>query len=358
MGDDVVVVGRATELGRYERDLERLRAGQGGAGAFTGEPGIGKTRLLAACLGAAQTAGMATLTVHTAAEGVGAHGLVDALAEAGRTSGVAMFIDNLHRMPAGSAPLLGELIHLAGVRPVLLALAYRPRQVDPEIGGVLSRAEASAALRHVALGPLGLAETRTLLVDHHDVERMHTEGGGNPHYMKLLAGLAAESTGGLVDEIAGLGPVELDTAWAAAVLGGQVTMDLLTEVCAHGPDATRRAVEALVAADVLRSDEVVPRLAFRHRVVADVVYRHIPIGERSALHRRVDGVLARSWARQLTARELEVVELASTGLTSTQIGHRLFLSGRTVDSHLGRVYRKLGVSNRTALAQLVDHTGR
>jgi DNA-binding CsgD family transcriptional regulator len=304
MSDDDVVVGRAAERGRYERDLARLRAGYGGATAFTGEPGIGKTRLLAALSGAAQTAGVATLTVHTAAE---------ALAETRRAPGAAIFIDDLHRLPADSAPLLGELIRLAGKAPVLLALAYRPRQVDATIGAVLSRAEASAALRHVALRPFDLAESRALLAGQHDVERIHAEGGGNPLYMKLLADLAAESAGGLVGELAGLGSVELHTARAAAVLGGRFTMDLLTEVCTHDPDATRRAVEALVAADVLRPDEG-PRLAFRHRVVADVVYRHIPLGERWTLHRRADEVLA--WRGAAPAHRAR--HIAATGLTSPE----------------------------------------
>ncbi|MFC5667009.1 LuxR C-terminal-related transcriptional regulator [Kitasatospora misakiensis] len=53
----------------------------------------------------------------------------------------------------------------------------------------------------------------------------------------------------------------------------------------------------------------------------------------------------------LSEREREVSELAATGLRSRQIAERLFLSHRTVDSHLGSAYRKLGVSSRTALAR-------
>jgi len=52
----------------------------------------------------------------------------------------------------------------------------------------------------------------------------------------------------------------------------------------------------------------------------------------------------------LTGREREVAELAASGLTSAEIGRRLYLSTRTVDSHLGRVYTKLAVANRTELA--------
>ncbi|MFD7612395.1 LuxR C-terminal-related transcriptional regulator [Streptomyces sp. NPDC059828] len=52
----------------------------------------------------------------------------------------------------------------------------------------------------------------------------------------------------------------------------------------------------------------------------------------------------------LSEREREIAELAAAGLRSRQIAERLFLSPRTVDSHLARVYRKLGVSSRLALA--------
>jgi DNA-binding CsgD family transcriptional regulator len=52
----------------------------------------------------------------------------------------------------------------------------------------------------------------------------------------------------------------------------------------------------------------------------------------------------------LTAREVEMANLASDGLTNRDIGLRLNLSPKTVEVHLGRVYTKVGVSGRTALA--------
>ncbi|GIF01011.1 helix-turn-helix transcriptional regulator [Paractinoplanes rishiriensis] len=303
-----VVVGRAGELSRYERGLERLRAGHGGVVAFRGEPGIGKTRLLAAFAGAG------TETLYPAT-------LVDALAEARRVSGVAICLDDLHRLPPSSAPLLGELILLAAGRPLLLVLAYRPRQVDAAIGAVLGRAEASAALSPVHLPALDLAATRELLADLPDIGRIHAEGGGNPLYMKLLAGSAAEAAGGLVAEIAALGGAELRTAQAAAALGGQCTLDLLIEVSADDPDEAVRAVDALLTADVLRLDDG-ERLAFRHRVVADVVYRYMATAERWTRHRRIDEVLARRGApapqraRHIAAAGLRRPEHAEVLLTA------------------------------------------
>lgn len=55
----------------------------------------------------------------------------------------------------------------------------------------------------------------------------------------------------------------------------------------------------------------------------------------------------------LTAREREIADLASTGITSAEIAEALFLSVRTVESHLGRIYRKLDVPNRASLTRAV-----
>ncbi|MGJ5828247.1 LuxR family transcriptional regulator [Streptomyces ossamyceticus] len=55
----------------------------------------------------------------------------------------------------------------------------------------------------------------------------------------------------------------------------------------------------------------------------------------------------------LTARELEIAELVAQGLTSRAIADRLYVSRRTVETHVSRVFRKTGVSSRTALAALM-----
>jgi DNA-binding NarL/FixJ family response regulator len=50
-----------------------------------------------------------------------------------------------------------------------------------------------------------------------------------------------------------------------------------------------------------------------------------------------------------TSRERQLVDLASRGLTNTQIADRLVLSVRTIESHLYHAMQKLGVSNRQDL---------
>ncbi|MET8769132.1 AAA family ATPase [Streptomyces sp. NPDC004658] len=54
-------------------------------------------------------------------------------------------------------------------------------------------------------------------------------------------------------------------------------------------------------------------------------------------------------AAGLTAQETEIALLAAEGLTNKQIGERLFLSPRTVGSHLYRIFPKLGITSRAAL---------
>jgi DNA-binding CsgD family transcriptional regulator len=56
----------------------------------------------------------------------------------------------------------------------------------------------------------------------------------------------------------------------------------------------------------------------------------------------------------LTPREREVALLAAANISSREIASRLHLSVRTVDNHLGRIYAKLGVSNRAQLATLLE----
>jgi DNA-binding NarL/FixJ family response regulator len=60
-----------------------------------------------------------------------------------------------------------------------------------------------------------------------------------------------------------------------------------------------------------------------------------------------------AWA-QLTPQELQISQLAAEGLSNREIGERLYLSHRTVGSHLYRLFPKLGVTSR---AQLRDALG-
>ena len=56
---------------------------------------------------------------------------------------------------------------------------------------------------------------------------------------------------------------------------------------------------------------------------------------------------------ELTAQEAQVARLARDGLSNPQIGARLFISTRTVQYHLGKVFAKLGISSRAQLEQVL-----
>ena len=56
----------------------------------------------------------------------------------------------------------------------------------------------------------------------------------------------------------------------------------------------------------------------------------------------------------LTTREREIATMAAAGLASKEVAARLFISTRTVDNHLAKAYRKLGVRSRADLAGFLD----
>jgi DNA-binding CsgD family transcriptional regulator len=59
----------------------------------------------------------------------------------------------------------------------------------------------------------------------------------------------------------------------------------------------------------------------------------------------------------LTARELEVLELLTIGLTNAQIGSRLFMSPKTASVHVTSILRKLDVNGRVQAAALAEREG-
>jgi DNA-binding CsgD family transcriptional regulator len=77
--------------------------------------------------------------------------------------------------------------------------------------------------------------------------------------------------------------------------------------------------------------------------------------ERAARELQATGEVARKrtveTTVELTAQEAQVARLARDGLSNPQIGARLFISARTVQYHLGKVFTKLDITSRSQLAQ-------
>lgn len=79
----------------------------------------------------------------------------------------------------------------------------------------------------------------------------------------------------------------------------------------------------------------------------------VPWGERARQELRASGETSRRRAYQLvealSPQELQIAELAAAGLSNKEIGQQLFLSHRTIGSHLYRVFPKLGITARSHL---------
>jgi DNA-binding CsgD family transcriptional regulator len=80
-----------------------------------------------------------------------------------------------------------------------------------------------------------------------------------------------------------------------------------------------------------------------------------PWEDRAAAELRATGETIRkrdaSTLDQLTPQELQIAGLVSQGLTNREIASQLFLSPRTIDYHLRKVFTKLGITSRTELAR-------
>ncbi|HKA26759.1 MAG TPA: AAA family ATPase [Gaiellaceae bacterium] len=143
---------------------------------------------------------------------------------------------------------------------------------------------------------------------------------------------------------------------------------------AHGDDATAAYEEALELADDARPFDLARiHLLYgehlrreRHRVDARLHLRSAletfgrlraaPWAERAAAELRATGETARkrdpSTVEQLTPQELQIARFVAEGFSNKEVAAMLFLSPRTVDSHLRSVFAKLGLTSRTQLARL------
>jgi DNA-binding NarL/FixJ family response regulator len=81
-----------------------------------------------------------------------------------------------------------------------------------------------------------------------------------------------------------------------------------------------------------------------------------PWAERARTELRASGETARkrdpSTVSNLTPQELQIVRFVSEGLSNKEVAAQLFLSPRTIDSHLRNVFAKLGITSRTQLARM------
>jgi DNA-binding CsgD family transcriptional regulator len=146
---------------------------------------------------------------------------------------------------------------------------------------------------------------------------------------------------------------------AAALVAGEEEAAVLFERALsvaggeHWP--FERARIALAYGERLRRNKAAVE-ARRHLTAALDTFQRLearPWAARAASQLRATGQsighLAPSGPASLTAQQREIAELAAAGLTNKEIGERLFLSPRTVGSHLYQIFPKLDITSRAAL---------
>jgi predicted ATPase len=242
------LVGRDDELASIDRALDELDGGRGGALEITGEPGIGKTRLLKELAARADARGHLVLSgaaselerdlpfslfVDALDEFLGGleperlaeldgdvlaeltqvfpslaplapgreatpqheryrtHRAVRALLSrlAERTP-LVLVLDDLHWADPASVELLGALLRRPPAAAVLVSLALRPRQLPERLAPTLERSRRDGTLTSIELVALTPDEARALLggtVGVAELAVLYRECGGNPFYLEQLA---------------------------------------------------------------------------------------------------------------------------------------------------------------------------
>ncbi|MGI8949819.1 MAG: LuxR C-terminal-related transcriptional regulator [Ornithinimicrobium sp.] len=258
---------------------------------------------------------------------------------------------------------LGELQRLRGELPRAEA-AYRQAHAagrEPQPGMALlrlaeGRAETAAAAIESALDAAGDRMSRAQLLPAYAeimlaVGRLDRARAAADELVELveaggatmLGAFASQTRGALLlaggDARAALGPLraaldawqELDAPYEAA----QVRV-LLAGACRQLGDRDRAELECDAARDTFEQLGAAPALAQLDRLLAD---DSLDVTEPSGSSGR---------GRLVTGRERQVLRLVAAGRTNRAIASELTISEKTVERHLGNIFTKLGVSNRTA----------
>jgi DNA-binding NarL/FixJ family response regulator len=112
------------------------------------------------------------------------------------------------------------------------------------------------------------------------------------------------------------------------------------------------ALQNGAGAYVLKQSEAAELVRGIREVAQGRRYLSPPLSQRAveAYAKRAKGTIATEEA-ELTAREKEVLTLVGQGFTSAQIGERLFISVRTVESHRSNLTKKLGLHSQAEMVR-------
>jgi DNA-binding NarL/FixJ family response regulator len=256
--------------------------------------------------------------------------LLDALA-AGRP--ILLTVDDLHWADPASVELLLYLLRRPPIASLLVAVAYRSRQLQPSTAAVLQQVQRDSGGAMVELAPLSAEEARALLppeLPQAVAERIYRDSGGNPFYLEELSRAlradgraAAEAfeesqrvpptvTAVIASEFDRLSAPGRELIQAASVLGDQFEPELAREIATIDETTALGALDELIDRELVQVAPVPGLFTFRHPIVRRAVYDSTKGGWRQAAHARAASVLAARGA-SATMRAHHVERSASLG---------------------------------------------
>ncbi|MGY1984215.1 AAA family ATPase [Nocardia gipuzkoensis] len=154
-------------------------------------------------------------------------------------------------------------------------------------------------------------------------------------------------------------------AWLSAVSGAEAECEAMAGQAILDADSDwwmpaacwAESARAMLDFGLGRYDAVLDRM--ERALTGPTRLGAVPWSDRAACELRATGVAVRPPGpgdplAALTPQELQVVRLAGEGASNREIGAQLFLSPRTVSSHLYKAFPKLGISSRAELSKLLD----
>ncbi|SHG87322.1 regulatory protein, luxR family [Streptoalloteichus hindustanus] len=233
--------------------------------------------------------------------------------------GGVLVLDDLHWADRASLELLSHLLRHPPACPLLVVGAYRPRQCPPRLAAAVAETAPGLERVRMEVGPLSEAEVAELLGRREGAalpRRLFLASGGNPFYLEVLRHLPTTWSSGplpswdgelpapvlaaLRRELVDLPAEALAVARAAAVVGDPVDPGLLPAVADLTEDAALTGLTTVVERDLVRPDEGRRSFRFRHPLVRGLVYRDSSAGWRLAAHHRARRALAARGGGPLT----------------------------------------------------------
>ena len=239
--------------------------------------------------------------------------LTELVAEEAARQPLRLVVEDAHWLDASSKELLGQLVHAARERPMLVIMTSRR-----PLSEILTELDAGAA-EEMVLGPLSLNEVRVMIrttfgdepVPREVVARIAERTDGVPLFVEellrpLLHASAPANWHSVLTEEARPGSVPAtlhealtarldrlgaakEVAQVAAVLGRSIELPTLAHVMEQPAERLADRLDALCAAGVLRREpsRAGERYSFSHALVRDAAYDSLLRERRQRLHVRV-----------------------------------------------------------------------